>query len=185
MSRRLGSRIGLGLLSVAGTSAAHFLSYFIAAPDSHHRNELLESTGHAGESPFLTVAIAAVMATCIAVLAGRSRERSPRFLPAFATLVVLQTLGFVGLEVTERVLVDASLIEAAHEPIFVLGLGAQLVVAALGALILRTLHVAASATTARPPLPALVACLAIPYATHLPSIAVLRRWDARGPPHFS
>jgi len=170
---------------VAGTSAAHFLSYFIAAPDPHHRDQLLEATGHAGESPFLTVAIAAVIATCIAVLAGRSRERAPRFLPAFGVLVLVQTMSFVALELSERALVHASLTEAVQEPVFLLGLGAQAVVAAVGALLIRTLHVAASTVAARPPLPALLAFLGVPIVTEVRCTTVVRLWDARGPPHSS
>lgn len=184
MSRGLRARIGLGLLSVAGMSAGHLLSYWIAAPDDHHRGELLEATGHAGESPFLIIAIAALLATCISVLAGRPRERAPRFVPSFATLVLLQMAAFVGLETIERVTVGASLIDAALQPVFLLGLGTQIVIAALGALVIRTLHVAAT-TVAMRPVPSVVSYLHFDIAYPAVPSGVSTPWDARGPPHSS
>ena len=176
------ARIGLGLLSVAGTCAGHYLSYLVAAPDPHHRAELLEATGHAGESPFLVVAIAALLATCIAALSGRARDRAPRFLSVLGSLVLMQIFAFVGIEVVERVTVHASLTDSLVEPVFVLGLVAQVVVAILGALIVRGLHVAASTVTVHPPTRSFVTTVLFPRSDSVPSLGIHRLWPARGPP---
>ncbi len=186
MARGLQTRIALGLLSVAGMSAGHFLSYVIASPDAHHRADLLEATGHGGESPFLVVAIAAVVAACIAALVGRPREKAPRLVRSFALLTALQITAFTGLEVTERIGAHVSIAESIQEPVFLLGLGLQVLVAAVAAFILRALHVAATtASPAPPPLPGVIGTIALPAATATPAIDVLRPWDARGPPTSS
>src|SRR5688500_11686019 len=185
MTPRLRARIGLGLLSVAGTCAGHFLSYWVAAPDAHHRAELLEATGHAGESPFLVIAVAALLATCIAALGGRASERAPRFWLVLGGLVVLQTVAFVGLEAIERIGIHASLFESFREPVFLLGLVAQVVVALLGALILRTLHVAASSVAVRPPGRSFVVALVPATGERIPSSHPYRPGHPRGPPSSS
>ena len=182
MSRRLRARVGLGLLSVAGTSAGHYLSYWIAAPDSHHRDELLEATGHAGESPFLIVGAAALLATLIAVLAGRASKKAPRYGSILMRLAALQTMAFIGLEATERLAVGSSLLESVREPVFILGLGAQLIVAVLGALLLKSLHAIADVTSSVPPARSfLVALVPVPN-DRVVTRHVYRLGDARGPP---
>ena len=152
MSRRIQARVGVGLLSVAGTAAGHFLTYLIAAPDSHHRAELLEATGHAGESPFVIVCAAAFLATCIAILArGRHDNFSaPR---AFGRLAFLQTSAFLGLELAERLTTHVSLAEAATELVVWLGIAVQILIALAGTFVLKALRVAASTSTRRPPVP--------------------------------
>ena len=185
MTPRLRARIGLGLLSVAGTCAGHFLSYWVAAPDPHHRAELLEATGHAGESPFLVIAVAALLATCIAALSGRASQRAPRFWVALGGLVALQTTAFVGLEMVERIGAHAPLLESVQEPVFVLGLVAQVVVALLGALIIRTLHVAASSVAVHPPTRSFVVALVPADGHRIPSSHPYRPGDPRGPPFSS
>ena len=153
MSRRIQARVGIGLLSVAGTAAGHFLTYLIAAPDSHHREELLEATGHAGESPFLIVCAAAFLATCIAILArGRSDNFSMH--RAFGRLAFMQTSAFLGLEVVERLTTHVSLREAAVEPVVWMGIAVQILIALAGVFVLKTLRVAATTSSLRPPLPA-------------------------------
>lgn len=185
MPPRFPGRIGLGLLSLAGMSAGHFASYLIAAPDPHHRAELLESTGHAGESPFLVIAIAALIATCIAALLGRTRDRAPGFVRAAGALLALQSTAFVGLETIERLTVQTPLLESMQEPVFLIGLGVQLMVALLGALILRSLHTAATTISARPPAPSFVAVLALAGNEDVPARSVATSWDARAPPASS
>ena len=182
MSPGLRARFGIGLLSVAGTSAGHFLSYLAAAPDSHHRDELLAATGHGGESPFLVVAVAAFLATCIALLAGRAPARAPSVLRSFGRLIVLQTTAFVAIELVERIGVGASLIEAAQQPVFLLGLIAQAFIALIGALILRGLHTVATTVAVRPPVPGVVTLLGFVRTDLAWSQDVYRPEGARGPP---
>ena len=186
MSRRLRARFGLGLLSVAGTAAGHYLSYWIAAPDSHHREELLAATGHAGESPFVIVGIAALLATCIAVLAGQPGHGRLGLMQSFLRLSLLQTIAFVGLEAFERMAAEVHLAEAVAEPVVWLGLGAQLLVALAGAALMRTLLVAASVGSVAPPLVRPVALGVVPAAISLLfSWDGNRLWEARGPPPSS
>ena len=182
MSRRLRARIGLGLLSVAGTSAGHYLAYWLAAPDSHHREELLEATGHAGESPFVVVAVAALLATCIAALAGRSSGKAPRYGVSVVTLAVLQTVAFVGIEVAERVAAHTPLLESVREPVFLLGLVTQLIVALIGGLLLKSLHAASITVASVPPRPGYFFSLVPAPIQNVVARDVYRVGDARGPP---
>jgi hypothetical protein len=187
MSGWLRTRIGLGLLSIAGTTAGHYLSYWFVAPDSHHREDLLAATGHAGESPFVILSISALLAACIAVLGGRVPKRLTGAIPTFVRLAAMQTLAFLALETFERIIEGTPLIEAAREPVLWLGIVAQLVVAGGGTALLRLLQRAAAVGTgARPPsLPRPLASVAVDGSVVLFSRNDGRLWEARGPPRSS
>ena len=186
MSGWLRTRFGLGLLSIAGTTAGHYLSYWFVAPDSHHREELLESTGHAGESPFLVLSIAALLATCIAILGGRPRKHPSGLSGTFLRLAAMQTTAFIVLEGLERIFEGTSPIAAIQEPVVWLGLAAQLVIAVVGAGLLRALQRAAAVVGASRPQPKRSAIfVAVDGTIVLFSRPSSRPWKARGPPGSS
>jgi hypothetical protein len=183
MSGWLRTRIGLGLLSIAGATAGHYLSYWFVAPDPHQRGHLLESTGHAGEPPFLVLSIAALVATCIAVFGGRAPKRTWGWGRVYALLAFMQVIGFLGLETIERLVEGTPLVDAAREPVIALGLAIQLLVAFAGVLLLRVLQRVASTVAATPPgLAGASALPAIDGTIVFSSRFEARAWEARGPP---
>ena len=136
MDRRLrSSSLWLGLLALGGLLAGHVASYFLVAPDAHERAALLASTGHSDHGSFPTLALAATFAAVIGLFMQRVRARCDRGGPqpsrAQVTLLLwaVQTLGFVALETWERGHGIAGAAELVHEPAFLLGLVAQVVVA--------------------------------------------------------
>ena len=186
MERGLRTRLGIGLLSVAGTAAGHYLTYLVAAPHDHRREQLLAATGHAGEAPFVVFAIAALFAACVATLVTHRHKASASFPGTVGALLVLQLFAFIGLETIERVGAGIDLAQAATEPVLWLGIAAQLVVAIVGAFVLRALRAAATSTTVRPPLPrfAELTLVALPVLVP-PATAPGSAWEARGPPTSS
>ena len=129
----------LGGLAFSGVIAAHFLAYFVAAPDGHHRTELLASTGHGSWTYFVALALGALVACLggVAWSAATTGEKHLIWSRCAFRLVLLQTLGFTGLELGERLLHGVSGAELIAEPVFVLGLLAQVVVALAAAGLLR------------------------------------------------
>ena len=186
MSGWLRTRVGLGLLSIAGTTAGHYLSYLFVAPDPHQRGHLLESTGHGGESTFVILSVAALLATCIAIFGGRAPRRAWGMAQATSRLAFMQVAAFLILESVERLAEGTPLIEAAREPVVALGLAVQLIVALAGAFLLRVLQRAATITvTGTPGLGGATSLLAIDGSVVLTSRFEKRAWEARGPPRSS
>jgi hypothetical protein len=119
---------------MGGLLAGHLVSYFVVAPDAHARAELLAVTGHSDNGAFVTLTLAATFAAVIGLVMQSVRSRCDRGTQPSRTNVALllwaiQTLGFVLLEVSERGHGIAGMSELVHEPAFVIGLLAQLVVA--------------------------------------------------------
>ena len=139
-----GSRVRgwLGASAFSALVAAHALTYFLAAPDHHDRARLLHDTGHGSWTSTFILAGAALVAGLI-VFAGRwaspaDRDAPPRKLFAYASkrLVPMQIVGFLGLEGAERALDHASALSILSEPLILLGVVLQIVVAAGCALLL-------------------------------------------------
>lgn len=108
------------------------MSYFAVAPDAHERAELLAATGHSGHGSFATFAVAATFAAAIGLFMHRIRTRRDRRMSRarVATgLWAIQTLGFALLETWERGHGLAGVVELVHEPAFLVGLVAQVLVA--------------------------------------------------------
>jgi hypothetical protein len=140
---KLRARVVLGGLASMGVVVAHALAYVVAAPDDVERAELLSSTGHG----LWWVTIAVAMAAWSAALAdfigsrmssARGRESHPRALyqRVARSLVALQAGGFILLEAAERWLSGEPLGSLVGEPVALIGLLLQVVVALLGAGIL-------------------------------------------------
>lgn len=122
----------LGLLALGGLLAGHLVSYFVVAPDAHERAELLADTGHSDHGVFATLALAATFAAVIGLFMQRLRSRSDRHTarpPIALALWAVQTLGFVLLETWERGHGLPGILDLVHEPAFLIGLVAQVVVA--------------------------------------------------------
>ena len=136
VDRRLrSSSLWLGLLALGGLLAGHLASYFVVAPDAHDRAELLALTGHSDHGAFGTLALAATFAAVIGLFMQLVRSRCDRRVATGSRarvallLWAVQTLGFVLLEAWERGHGLGGVLELVHEPAFLIGLVAQLVVA--------------------------------------------------------
>jgi hypothetical protein len=136
--------------AAAGLVGGHLLGYLTVAPDLGRRSFLLASTGHAylSKAVVLAAASAIVAAVAAAVLGAARVRRGAR--PGAADgrsmemrLAGLQVLGFIALEVGERAMAGASLGDLAT--VFGLGVPLQVLVAALGALVLSAVARAAEA----------------------------------------
>lgn len=145
----------------AGLMLGHRLAYALDAPHAHERDEILRATGHA-YLPYATrVALLAGAIGLVALFLARLTRREPgtAFGRDWARLAAVQTTAFVIMEVAERLLSGATLADLAHGPLLPIGVGAQLVLALIGATILRSTVRAADAVaqldrSSAPPAPA-------------------------------
>jgi hypothetical protein len=159
--RRTGSAAGrvahwLGGLAAFGIVAAHCLAYILIAPDGDKRASLMDATGHRFWGLVFALALGAGVAGMSGVLVRflhlSTAEHSNVNLFGFSAsrLMALQVGGFMLLEVTERTFMGSG----AHsivEPVVLLGLALQVVVALVSALLLclltKTLHALLSGTS--------------------------------------
>ncbi len=179
------TRLCLAALAAVGVAVAHTLAFRVALPDAHVRHGELEATGHGYWPYFVALALAFVVAG-LAGFAGaqdRALPRLRRYPAIVGRLALVQIVGFILLEVVERLAVGG--IELLlQEPAFLIGIPLQLLIAALGAFFLvvfartvawlRRSTVGTCTRTDRPSLFTNVAAPVISMATGGPS------W--RGPP---
>jgi hypothetical protein len=129
--------------AVAGVLLGHALSYAIALPDPHHRDLVLRQTGHAYLQPLGQAALIAFLAGVATVLVracSRRRGDTPeRFGVLAGTLAAIQLVAFLGQEVAERVVSGSPLEGLAHDHVLAIGLAMQLLLALVGAALLRWL----------------------------------------------
>jgi hypothetical protein len=115
----------------------------VAVPDRHHRDLLLDQTGHAylpGAGRISLVLLLAAVATLVGQSLASREPLRPVSVPVLAIrLGVVQTCAFVGLEVLERLLSRAQLDSLVTDHILIAGIAAQIVIALGGAVILRWL----------------------------------------------
>jgi hypothetical protein len=142
-----GYRAARGLsVAVAGLFAGHMLVYRILAPNALQRALLLAQTGHA----YLPTAVGAGAALAAAGIIGTflvafqrggsahgpgRHDRAMGLLRALVLPAIAQAAAFVILETLERVLAGAPL-SGLLGPLLPLGVALQLVVGALGGLVL-------------------------------------------------
>jgi hypothetical protein len=140
MSRALRAVV-LFATALVGLVGGHLLGYLFAIPDAGARDALLARTGHSYLSKALIVAsAAAIVAGATASVLGAARARQPGRGPlsyrnVALHLVALQLVGFLLLEVAERLLAGAPGADLLS-PVLIVGLPLQAVVAAVGALVL-------------------------------------------------
>lgn len=147
MSRGPGRRTNLWLtgFALAGVIGAHSLAYLIVVPDAHARRGLLEVTGHGYWPSIVAFGFVALVASFVILArrvasghfgASQAKESEP-YGPLVLRLLMLQGAGFVTLEAIERVFLAGHPIgELATEPAFIIGVGLQIVVAVVGALVI-------------------------------------------------
>jgi hypothetical protein len=119
----------IGAMAAGGVVATHILTFFVAAPEGHHRAEVLHRTGHFS----FTLLAAALLGFVVAGVV--------RFLPLrrpVAQLLAVQSAGWLLLEATERLSHHGADWELG---IIGLGLVVQALVAVAGGLLLRAVRV--------------------------------------------
>jgi hypothetical protein len=128
----------------AGLVVGHLLAYALAYPGEAVRRSHLAGTGH-GWLDVVTLSLMAVVPAVLALTAVRSLRGDSRGTTWFR-LAGLQVPAFLLIEVAER---GASFDSAFTDPAVLLGLVAQVVVAAVAALLLRGFSRAVAAVAAR------------------------------------
>jgi hypothetical protein len=192
MGTRLGARErgSLGGSAFAALVGAHALTYFVAAPSHHDRAELLHETGHGSWTSVFILAGAALVAALVALsnrwASPRDRDVPPARLLRFAwtRLVPFQILGFIALECAERAFAHGSLINAATEPVVLLGVGVQIVAAiGCGLLLVAFTRLVRRLRANGERLDTHAASTFLPpHDVVLPCSATGRAWNVRGPP---
>ena len=134
-----------------GLVAGHFLTYVFLDPAGPHRAMLLRHTGHA-YFPRAIAAGAALGAIAMGAAAARgvarrhAGERSYGWRALAIRMAVLQAMGFIALEIVERVIVKAPL--SGMAAVLPVGFAVEVLVAA-GIAALLCLTVVAAETVAR------------------------------------
>jgi hypothetical protein len=140
----------------AGLVLGHLATYALLYPDPDHRVLVLSSTGHAYLPAFAHLACVLAAAAVAAVIGRAWGERETGVAASFAglagVLAITQASAFVGQEILERVVSGSPLPDLLSGPLLVLGVGAQVTLAMIGAAIatwLRstTQHVVAGSTS--------------------------------------
>ena len=187
--RRRVTWLWLVLLALGGLLAGHLASYFVVAPDAHERAELLALTGHSDQGAFATLALAATFAAVIGIFMERVRSRCDGRASARVRVGTLlwgvQTAGFVVLEKWERGHGLAGVAELIHEPAFLIGLVAQLVVALVATaavLLVRATAAALLRLLARPPGASEAPVFPNTRSVRARDSVARAAWNLRGPP---
>jgi hypothetical protein len=135
-----------------GVVLGHWLSYLLAMPGAGIRGEVLAATGHAYWLTALKQAVVLVVVSLAAIALRQVRLVRTQEPPDHAgpgslalRLVGLQVVGFLALEVTERVVAGAPISSLLAHHVLVLGLLVQVVVASSAALFLSLFARAAGA----------------------------------------
>lgn len=124
----------------AGLVLGHALSYVIAVPDPHHRDLLLQHTGHHYLPAFGQGALMLFLAAIAAVVfrtSQRSAGRAERFAPLAAQLALAQIGAFTAQELLERTVSGSGFADLRDGRILLVGVIAQVPVALIGAALLR------------------------------------------------
>lgn len=120
-------RIYLALLAFAGTLAAHSIAYWLVAPDPHHHASLMLSTGHGYWGVVTPLGMGLVVAGIAGALISKSGAGA-RYRVVAGRAVALQLVGFLAMETIERATVGGSL-AVIKEPVVLVGLGVQMLIA--------------------------------------------------------
>jgi hypothetical protein len=133
------------LLVAAGLTIGHSLSYLIAIPDPGRRALVLHQTGHG----YLHVLadLATILATAALVTAALRTLGEGTVVRSETSRLVwrvgaAQVAAFLAMEIGERIASHVALTELLTDRILAIGIVVQLVVAALGVLVLRWVAIA-------------------------------------------
>jgi hypothetical protein len=187
---RRGTVLSLFGFAAAGLVLGHTLSYALVFPDPHHRDVVLQRTGHEYLPLLAQVALLIAFAgAATVVMQGLLKTRRPSERPRslYTWLALIQVCAFVTQELLERSVTGAPLGDLLHAPILLAGVPVQLAVAFAGAALLRWLTRSAErfadAAVAAPVLPRLVPAFALPAAPDVHrGRAVERARGQRAPP---
>lgn len=185
------TRLWLGMLALAGVAGAHLLAYTAHTPDPNVRAAFYEMTGHGSPWILGALAFACVVAGCSGLFVVRMRAAQLRGTSddALSELVVrlagLQIAGFLLLEGAERLSVGGDALGVVTEPVVLLGVLAQIIIAAIGAFVIRLITIAASYVSARRRRERSASARSFAAATdrHLFSRVACDSRSARGPPN--
>lgn len=143
LMRQRRSSSGLPWVGVAAAALllGHWLAYALTYRQIQLRDVVLAQTGHsylawAGKFSFviLFVAVALLVTEACKGNASASEQRA-HFLPVAARLIGIQVVGFSALEVIERMMVRAPVLEMFAHYTYALGVLLQVITALLGAVI--------------------------------------------------
>lgn len=188
---QMGKLRAVALLAVAsvGLMVGHSLTYLKLAPSHGVRTALLGITGHSYLDKILAFGPALALMTALYWMASgalATRPRRPSLMGTAVALALIQTIGFAGQEVLERLLTGAPLHDLGS--VLLLGIPLQLIVAALGALLVTALHKAGRklgallhGPQARPATPARPFVRSISFVSAVPNGGL----RSRGPPALS
>lgn len=190
------TRLCLGSLALAGVVLTHVLAYYLVAPDAADRRVLLALTGHAHWTLFVGISLGALAAGFAGFLVQAVYDIAAPVCScrSYATVALrlgmFQTVGFLALETAERALAPGhSMAGVAAEPVVVVGLGVQGVVALIGALFVRLFERAVEQVSdcvhgrlVAPPLPCSRVALSPPGILLPSSKAAVGAYTLRGPP---
>lgn len=133
----------------AGTLGGHWAAYRVAVPQAHLRDHVLAQAGHGYWGVAAKGGVALAVGVAVAVVLGgmragvRGRTTTPRIGPLIRKLATLQVLGFVALEVVERLASGTSLAGLLSHRLLMVGVLVQVLVAVASALAMGWLHRAA------------------------------------------
>ncbi|MDQ4096146.1 MAG: hypothetical protein M3174_08090 [Actinomycetota bacterium] len=187
--RRLRSTpLWLFALAFAGVVAGHSLAFFLEAPHHHHREELLEATGHGNWWIAIALGLALFLAS-LALFVGRRVASSRQGRRGFVRRVTyrmapLQIGAFILLEALER-WGARDLSGLLGERVILIGVVVQVAVAAVAALLLLLVARVVGALIEKLRRPAAVESKTIAFGSQVDS---LPGWfffcarDVRGPP---
>lgn len=157
--------------AVAGLLLGHTLSYLLAVPDPSHRDVVLRTTGHAYLPAAAQLAVLLLLAGVAAIVvrswSGRREAAGERCASLAGLLAGIQATAFVGQEILERLISRSPLSELVHDHVLVTGVGVQILIALIGAALLRWLARTTEriadlvASSAAPPRPALLVPLTV------------------------
>jgi hypothetical protein len=126
-----------------GVVLGHWLTYVLALPSGHLRHEVLASSGHGYWPLGVKLGVAFTVISLASIVARQARAALGRDLSdvdgpgrVALRLAGLQVLGFVSLEVAERVAAGAPASTMFEHHLFLLGLLVQVAVAAALAVVL-------------------------------------------------
>jgi hypothetical protein len=147
------SLAGFVCTAASAVVAGHVLTYLIAFLNSGARHAVLHQSGHSYWDMAVAVAVLCGVAVMIGIgrrqlwAANRPQDKGGPVgvLALVSALAALQLLMFTGLETFERLLAGAPLSGLLDHGVFLLGLGVQIVVAVVVALVIRGLDVVAEA----------------------------------------
>ena len=176
-------------LAFSGLIAAHGLSYLVAEPHHEERVRLLAHTGHGSWTGAFFFAGALAVAALLFLGARFARPNGALssnsiFRAAAPRLALVQLVGFTVLESGERLLEHGDPHTLLHEPVFLIGLALQVLVAAAGACLISLSARIVSTLAARlirpaepeTSLPRLVSVVRAPRGVES------RAYNLRGPP---